>query len=162
MSIKPTEQLSVVIPMYNEEDNVDRLVKEVNQALADHPDFEIIIVDDGSKDNTLTKLNYLLPQYSHLKVLSHQRNFGQSVAIASGVSFASKPWIASLDGDGQNDPQDIFKLTSIANSNINTSMPLLIVGHRINRQDSAWKKFGSVFANIVRRKLLKDDLILFE
>jgi dolichol-phosphate mannosyltransferase len=153
--IKPSQQLSVIIPMYNEEGNVELLVNEVNQALTHHLDFEIIVVDDGSQDATLQKLNRLTATNLHLRVLRHRRNLGQSVAIFSGVYAATKPWVVTLDGDGQNDPKDIMQLIEAAENDV-LDKPLLIGGCRVNRKDSGWKKFGSKFANCIRSRCLKD------
>ena len=153
--IKPSQQLSVVIPMFNEEGNVETLVEEVNQALANHSDFEIIAVDDGSQDTTLQELNRLTATNLHLRVLRHRRNLGQSVAIFSGVCAATKTWVVTLDGDRQNNPKDIMKLIEVAENNM-LDKPLLIAGCRVNRKDSDWKKFGSKFANCIRSRCLKD------
>jgi dolichol-phosphate mannosyltransferase len=101
MKVKATEQLSMVIPMYNEEENVEPLITEVVEALAMHPDFEIIVVDDGSQDATPQKLQQLTDKYSQLRVLRHRSNLGQSVGIFSGVRAAAKPWMISFDGDGE-------------------------------------------------------------
>jgi dolichol-phosphate mannosyltransferase len=156
MQMKPTEQLSIVIPMYNEAENVTPLINEVGQALAKHPDFEIIVVDDGSRDRTWQKLTELTKIHSQLRILRHKRNLGQSVGIFSGILAATKPWIMTLDGDGQNDPKDIMLLVKSAEENM-SNKPLLIAGHRVNRKDSGWKKFGSKFANSIRRGFLKDN-----
>lgn len=157
MQILPTQQLSVVIPMYNEEDNVKPLIDEVTTALADHPDFEIIVVDDGSTDATHTRLQALTRNNPHVRPLQHCRNFGQSVGVLSGVRAASKAWIITLDGDGQNDPQDIMKLAQAVVEQQTFKKPILVAGHRVNRKDSRWKKFGSHFANSIRRRCLRDN-----
>jgi dolichol-phosphate mannosyltransferase len=114
-------------------------------------------VDDGSQDTTLHKLEELMHKYSQLRVLRHCRNLGQSVGIVSGVRGAAKSWIITLDGDGQNDPKDAMQLIQAAETNINIDKPLLVAGHRVNRKDSGWKKFGSKFANAIRQWCLKDD-----
>ncbi len=153
--IKPSQHLSVVIPVFNEEGNIAVLIAEINQALAHHSNFEIIVVDDGSQDATLQELNRLAKTDSHLRVLRHRRNLGQSVAIYSGVSAATISWVVTLDGDGQNDPKDIMKLVEAAENNM-FDEPLLIAGYRVNRKDSSWKRFGSKFANCIRSRCLKD------
>jgi len=157
MQTKPTEQLSIVIPMYNEEENVIPLINEVRQTLTQHPDFEIIVVDDGSQDATFQKLQQLTETHPQLRVIRHSRNLGQSVGIFSGIQAAAKPWIMTLDGDGQNDPKDIMQLVKVAEKNLSFNKPLLMAGHRVNRKDSSWKKFGSKFANSIRRCFLKDN-----
>lgn len=153
--IKPSQQLSVVIPVLNEEGNIATLIEEINQILVHYSNFEIIVVDDGSHDATLQELNRLAKTDSHLRILRHRRNLGQSVAIFSGVNAATKPWIVTLDGDGQNDPKDIMKLVEAAENNILDKL-LLIAGYRISRKDSNWKKFGSKFANSIRSRCLRD------
>ena len=92
-----------------------------------------------------------------MRVLRHKRNLGQSVGVFSGVQAATKPWIVTLDGDGQNDPKDAIKLAQAAENNMKIDKPLLVAGNRVNRKDSGWKKFGSKFANSIRRWFLKDD-----
>lgn len=157
MQIKPSEQLSVVIPMYNEADNVESLVREVHSALTQHPDFEILVVDDGSTDNTFPKLTQLAKIIPQLHPVQHKHNFGQSIGLITGIKRAKKPWIVTLDGDGQNDPADIPKLIQVAESSKTINAKLLLAGHRVNRKDSSWKKFGSRFANKIRRWFLHDD-----
>jgi len=156
MQIKPSQQLSVVIPMFNEEENAEPLVLEVYAALAKHPDFEIIVVDDGSKDATYAKLSELAKNIPQLRPIQHNSNFGQSAGLVSGIRMATKPWIVTLDGDGQNDPADIPKLIQVAESNNTTNSGLLLAGHRVNRKDTNWKKFGSRFANKIRHWFLRD------
>lgn len=156
MGINPSQQLAVVIPMFNEEDNVAQLLQEVCSALEHHPDFEIIVVNDGSTDATLDKLQALCKKIPQLRVVNHDGNFGQSIGLVSGIKAATKPWIATLDGDGQNDPADIPKLIQAAEAN-GAHAKLLLAGHRVNRKDTHWKKFGSKFANSIRQWFLKDN-----
>lgn len=156
MNIKPSEQVSVVIPMYNEEDNVEILVREVHAVLAQHPDFEIVVVDDGSRDSTLKKLGSLAKDMPQLRPVKHNGNFGQSIGLVSGIQAAKHPWIVTLDGDGQNDPADIPKLIQTAEA-VGVGSRILLAGHRVNRKDTKWKKFGSRFANRIRRWFLKDN-----
>lgn len=157
----PLQQLSVVIPMYNETENTAPLLREIAQALKDHPDYEIIVVDDGSTDGTLEALQSLKQEIPALRIVRHRHNSGQSVGILSGVRAATKAWIATLDGDGQNDPADIPNLAKEGAKAFepmkNSNMPLLIAGHRIDRKDSGWKLFGSRFANAIRRRFLRDS-----
>jgi len=156
MQIKPSEQISVVIPMYNEMGNVDTLIGEVDAALKSHPDYEIVVVDDGSTDGTRERLAELCKSNPHLRFIKHKRNLGQSVGVVTGVRHAKNAWIATLDGDGQNDPADIPNLIKAAEEK-STGRPVLIAGHRVNRKDSGWKRFGSKFANSIRHKVLRDD-----
>jgi len=166
MKTTPLQQLSVVIPMYNEADNVAPLLQEVQNALKNHPDYEVIVVNDGSSDNTQATLKSLQKEFPALRVLKHRRNLGQSVGVVTGVRAATKAWIVTMDGDGQNDPTDILKLAeegakALAADDVDTiknkKIPLLIAGHRTDRKDSGWKRFGSRFANSIRRRFLKDN-----
>ena len=148
-------QLSVVVPVFNERDNIPPLLAEIAAALRGRADFEIVYVDDASKDDSLAVLAEAKKQYPELRVVHHVSQSGQSTAIRNGVKAARGTWIATLDGDGQNDPADIPKLIAMR-----TESPReikLFAGWRVNRQDSASKRFGSRFANAIRRRLLRDD-----
>ena len=102
--------LSIVIPVFNERGNIGPLVQEVVQHLRGRIPFDIVCVDDQSQDDTRDVLTALKAEVPELRVLVHQRRSGQSTAIRTGVKHALSPWIATLDGDGQNDPADIPKL----------------------------------------------------
>src|SRR6478752_8975003 len=96
-----TPQLSVVVPVFNEQDNVGPLVGEILTALRGRIDFEIVYVDDNSRDATLATLQQLRAEAPELRVLHHVTQSGQSTAVRNGVKAARGPWIATLDGDGQ-------------------------------------------------------------
>ena len=100
---------SVVVPVCNEAENVEPLAREIDAALNSRS-YEMIFVDDGSTDETAAILKKLKSSLPALRVLSHSFRSGQSAAVASGVRAARAPWVATLDGDGQNDPADIPKL----------------------------------------------------
>src|SRR3954464_6264437 len=102
--------LSVVVPVHNERDNVVPLLQEIVSALRGHAAFEIVYVDDASKDDTLAVLTAAKAQFPELRVLRHLSQSGQSTALRTGIKAARGEWIATLDGDGQNDPADIPKL----------------------------------------------------
>ena len=102
-------QVSVVVPVRNEEGNVASLIGEIDAALK-HITHEIIYVDDGSTDNTYSHLKSLQSQFTQLKIVRHAQSCGQSTAVRTGVKAAQYAWVATLDGDGQNDPADILKL----------------------------------------------------
>ena len=144
-------RLSVVIPMRNEAGNAAPLVAEIEAALADIP-HEILCVDDGSTDGTAAEL-LDAAQTAPLIVLQHARSCGQSAAIVSGVRAARGAWIATLDGDGQNDPADIPRLLARAEAE---GGAILVVGHRVTRRDSWLKRRSSRIANAVRARLLGD------
>ena len=149
-----TPQLSVVVPVHNEEDNVAPLVGEIVAALRGHVDFEIVYVDDSSKDATLQRLRELQATTPELRVVRHLTNAGQSTAVRNGVKAARAPWIATLDGDGQNDPADIPAL--LAKRDASAPEVKLFAGWRVNRQDSGSKRWASKFANAIRSRMLRD------
>ncbi|HSD17440.1 MAG TPA: glycosyltransferase family 2 protein [Thermomonas sp.] len=148
-------QLSVVVPVHNEEDNVAPLVDEIVAALRGLVDFEIVYVDDTSRDATLQRLRDLQAITPELRVIRHLSNAGQSTAVRNGVKTAHAPWIATLDGDGQNDPADIPKL--LAQRDAAASDIKLFAGWRVNRQDSGSKRWASKWANAIRARMLRDD-----
>lgn len=150
-----TPQLSVVVPVHNEEDNVAPLVGEIVAALRGRIDFEIVYVDDTSKDGTLARLRELQTTVPELRVIRHLSNAGQSTAVRNGVKAARAPWIATLDGDGQNDPADIPNL--LAQRDAGDAQTKLYAGWRVNRQDSGSKRWASKWANAIRSRMLRDS-----
>ena len=150
-----TPQLSVVVPVHNEEDNVAPLVGEIVTALRGRIDFEIVYVDDTSKDATLQRLRDLQATVPELRVIRHVSNAGQSTAVRNGVKAARAPWIATLDGDGQNDPADIPKL--LAARDAAAPGVKLFAGWRVERRDSGSRRWASRWANAIRARMLRDD-----
>lgn len=150
-----TPHLSVVVPVFNEQDNVAPLVHEITAALRDVVSFEIVFVDDCSSDRTPEVLGALKRDVPELRVLRHLANSGQSAAIRSGVKAARGAWIATLDGDGQNDPADIPKL--LAKRDAAPADVKMFAGWRVNRQDSGSKRWASKLANAIRARMLRDD-----
>ncbi|MGD2131712.1 MAG: glycosyltransferase family 2 protein [Maricaulaceae bacterium] len=147
--------VSVVVPVYNEEENVGELAGEIAAALEGRA-YEMIFVDDCSSDGTNDALVALKATYPALRVLRHGANAGQSRAVRTGVLAARAPIVATLDGDGQNDPADIPKLVdALARPDAPADLAL-VGGRRAKRQDSSWKRFGSKVGNGVRKRLLKD------
>ena len=149
-------QISVVVPVRNETDNVETLMAEIHQVLSDQQTYEMIFVDDGSTDDTGRRLQQAMQIYPALRVLQHRHSCGQSRAIHSGVLAAQFSWIATLDGDGQNDPHDIPKLIAILQQQADDAL-WMINGHRFQRHDTGWRRFSSAFANRIRRAILHDD-----
>lgn len=147
--------LSIVIPVFNERGNIGPLVQEVVQHLRGHVPFDIVCVDDQSDDDTRDVLTALKAEVPELRVLVHQRRSGQSTAIRTGVKHALSPWIATLDGDGQNDPADIPKL--LAARDEGDAQTRLYAGWRVDRKDTASKRWASRWANGIRQRLLRDD-----
>lgn len=152
-------QLSIVVPVRNEADNVLPLLAEIHAALeggaAGPGDFEVIYVDDGSSDGTLARLGEALAHYPRLRVLAHRAGCGQSAALMTGVRAARGAWIATLDGDGQNDPADIAKLLAARDAARQPGLRL-VSGNRSKRRDSWLKRVASRVANGVRSRLLGD------
>ncbi len=152
MSINPP--LSVVVPVFNEQDNVAPLVHEIIAALRGVTDFEIVYVDDCSRDGTLAALRALKAQVPELRVVHHVAQSGQSTAIRNGVKAARGAWIATLDGDGQNDPADLPRL--LAQRAAASADVRLFAGWRVNRQDTGSKRWASKWANAIRSRMLHD------
>ena len=148
-------ELSVVIPVLNEAENVGPLLEEVVAALAGGPVFEVVYVDDGSTDATPGLLVDLCGRFPMLRVVTHANRYGQSMAIRSGVLVAQAPWIATLDGDRQNVPADLPRLWARAMA---PDGPALIAGQREKRQDTWVKRISSRIANRVRGAILRDGV----
>ena len=145
------KQLSVIVPVRNEQDNVASLIAEIAAALS--IEHEIVYVDDGSTDATYAMLKSLQKKYPQLRVIRHATSCGQSTAVRTGVKFAKYDWIATLDGDGQNDPADIPTLLAA----LTEGVELVGGNRRASRRDTWVKRMSSVIANTVRSKMLKDD-----
>lgn len=151
-------EVSIVIPVHNEAENIVPLIDEIIAAMHGAKSFEIIYVDDGSTDSTGLMLIDALAHYPALKVLRHKNGCGQSTAICTGVKAAKHVVIATLDGDGQNDPADIPRLYEYFMQQRQVNERLwMVAGWRNKRNDSAWRLFSSWFANTVRSTLLGDN-----
>jgi dolichol-phosphate mannosyltransferase len=148
-------QLSIVVPVRNEQDNILPLLEEIHAALGQLAEFEVIYVDDGSMDATPARLAEAMARYPRLRALAHRESCGQSTALMSGFRAARGEWIATLDGDGQNDPADIPKLLK-ARDGVQAANLQLVAGYRKTRRDSWLKRFSSRVANGVRSRLLGD------
>jgi dolichol-phosphate mannosyltransferase len=152
----PGLDVSVVIPVCNEQDNVLPLAREVHAALAGRYRFETLFVDDGSTDGTTEAVRAArrdgMPE---IRLIRHSVRSGQSAAVATGVRAARAPWIATLDGDGQNDPADIPSLL-VAARNAASPRLRLVMGNRTARRDTWLRRLSSRVANGVRGWMLKD------
>lgn len=149
-------QVSVVVPAQNEDENVVPLIEEIDNALHNVIEFEMVFVDDGSTDATWVRLQEARNRFNNLVILRHAKGAGQSVAIRSGVKAARYPWIATLDGDGQNDPSDIPALIEAVNALAQDGRPVMMAGQRAKRRDNWFRRFSSRVANGVRQALLND------
>jgi dolichol-phosphate mannosyltransferase len=147
-------RISVVIPAFNEEGNIGRLVEETFTQVPESALGEVIAVDDGSADGTAAEIKALLSQYPRLRYLRHGRRAGQSAALRTGVLAARFPVIATMDGDGQNDPADIMRLAARLGSQ--GLEPAMAAGIRAGRKGPGSRKVASRFANFIRDKVLAD------
>jgi dolichol-phosphate mannosyltransferase len=145
--------LSVVVPVRNEAGNIAPLVVEIASALQGRA-FEIVYVNDGSSDATEQELRGLMAQHPWLRQIRHKISCGQSAAIRTGVTMARAPVVATLDGDGQNDPAFLPKLVAV----LEAGAPRvgLVAGQRIGRKATGFKRLQSRIANGVRSAVLKD------
>jgi dolichol-phosphate mannosyltransferase len=152
----PSLGLSVVVPVFNELENVEPLILEIQATLENIIAYEIIFVDDQSGDGTLNKLVQLKSEIKRLRVLTHKKRAGQSAAVYTGVKAARAPLVVTLDGDGQNNPSDVPNLLSAYQANMDTTKKIMICGQRAKRKDSLVKLFSSRIANGIRSRLLGD------
>lgn len=150
-------KLSIVVPVHNENENLRPLIEEIEAALGTESDHEIIYVDDGSTDDTLARLIDLKQSFPRLRVLHHRRCCGQSTALHTGIRAAGGRVIATLDGDGQNDPGNIPALLDAWRELGQTGQPVLVAGYRRHRKDTGWRRFSSRCANRIRAGLLGDE-----
>ncbi len=149
----PNPALSVVIPFYNEEDNVSDLLSELKTVLATLAvPAEVIAINDGSRDGTLSVLVRVAQKWPELTVVDLKKNVGQAGALWAGFGVTQGEWIATLDGDGQNPPSEIIKLWNLR------SQSRMIVGRRVIRRDSRTRQIMSKVANVVRQALLRDGV----
>jgi dolichol-phosphate mannosyltransferase len=148
-------ELSVVVPVCNEAENVAPLAREIAATLQGRS-YEMLFVDDGSTDATGAELQRLRSSgLTTLRILRHSFRCGQSAAVATGVRAARGAWIATLDGDGQNDPADIPKLLAARDALADPGV-LLFMGNRISRKDTGFRRLQSRIANGVRGWMLGD------
>lgn len=146
---------SVVIPVQDEAESIGALLGEIGAALGPERRYEILVVDDGSRDGTPVRLRDLLAQGAlPLRVLSHGRRLGQSAALRTGIAAARAEWVVTLDGDGQDDPAGIPRLLEALARGPGTLR--LVCGWRRERSDPWPRRAASRVANAVRRALLRD------
>ena len=151
-------RITVVIPALNEAGNIGRLVEETYSHVPPAMLAEVIVVDDASTDATGAEVKALIADGRHagLRYLRHDQRSGQSSALRSGILAATMPVIATMDGDGQNDPRDIPRLVHEL-AVPGTSGPALVNGWRTKRKDTGSKRWASKAANWIRDKVLKDE-----
>jgi dolichol-phosphate mannosyltransferase len=151
-------RISVVIPALNEAGNICRLVNETYDRVPADMLAEVIVVDDGSDDATPDELKAMIAAGTHpgLRYLRHDRPSGQSTALRTGILAATCPIIATMDGDGQNDPSDIPRMVGRLGAP-GSSGPALVNGWRTHRKDKGSKRWASLAANRIRDWVLRDD-----
>jgi dolichol-phosphate mannosyltransferase len=145
-------ELSIIVPVYNEEDNILPLTREVQQAFANAGyDYELLFVDDASSDATWEKIKLARSLEPRVRALRHEKNAGQSAALWTGIQSSTSPLIATLDGDLQNDPADLPRLLA------ELEQSDFVCGVRNKRQDSWLRRFSSKVARKARKAALKVD-----
>ncbi len=147
---------AIIAPMHNEAGAIPALVAEIRDACTPLGPFEAVLVDDGSTDDTPRLLAEAAASHPWLRVVRHDRSFGQSAAIVSGVRAAHAPLIATIDGDGQNPPADIPRLLAPLLASDRPADLGLVCGVRAQRRDGRAKRLASRAANVMRRALLRD------
>lgn len=147
-------QASVVIAVYNEQENVAAVCEETLAALAGDFPFEVVFVDDGSSDETAEAVRALAARDPRVRLVRHPSRCGKSQAVRTGVKAAAAPWIATMDGDGQNDPKDLPLMLRAAWAAIGPSP--LVAGIRVRRNDPLSRKIATRFANGFRSAVLGD------
>ena len=145
---------SVVVPVFNEEDNLRPLVERVTKVMTEIGEpFEIVFVDDGSRDETPIRLRFLVDEYPHVRAVRFSRNYGQEAAVQAGYVHARGEWILQMDGDLQNPPEDIPKLLVKQGEGWD-----IVYGIRKNRQDPLFRKLASQAMRWVMRRMLAIEL----
>jgi dolichol-phosphate mannosyltransferase len=148
---RPVSGLSVVIPVFDEEENVGALARELREALADLPhSYEVIFVDDGSRDSTRKQVLEVAAADPRVRLVALERNQGQSAALVAGVRAARMSHVVTLDGDLQNDPADVPKLAALA------AVHDVVIGRRGERRDAPARRLAGRVANVVRQVVLGD------
>ena len=146
--------LSIIIPVKNERDNIQPLIREIASAIQSlNKEYEIIFVDDGSKDGSLDEMIKMKKEFPQIRILKFDKNYGQTSGLDAGIRNAKGEIISMLDGDMQNDANDILKLLDELKDCD------MVVGIRQKRQDNFIKKISSKIANSVRNKFTNDDII---
>ena len=147
-------KISIIIPIFNEEENIPPLLNEIVTVMSLIPfPWEIIAIDDGSTDRSYQILREAKAQYPQLKIVKFKRNSGQTAALWAGIRHAQGHLIVTMDGDRQNDPNDIPRMLELSEKFD------LVAGWRQNRKDTDWRKIQSRFANWLRRAVIQDGII---
>ncbi len=148
-------RLSLIVPVLNEADNVAAAAAEIAAALANIGEYEVIFVDDGSTDGTAERIVEARRTMAQIRVLRHRERAGKSAALRTGVLAARADWIATIDGDRQDDPTQIPFMLDVA-ERAGPPWPV-VIGVRLDRRDESSKRVATRIANGIRRRILKDD-----
>ena len=149
-------RLSLIVPVLHEADNVDGAVDEIAAAFTPLAnDYEVIFVDDGSTDGTAARVVAARARMPQLRLIQHPERLGKAIALRNGVTAARAEWIATIDGDRQDDPTQIPLMLGTAEA-AGPPYPV-VIGVRINRRDESNKRLASRIANAIRRRILQDD-----
>lgn len=158
MPPSPDVRLSVVIAVLDEAENIDPVCRELLDRLAPLGAFEVVFVDDGSTDDTAARLAAWVRDHATVRLLRHDRRCGKTAALRTGIAAARGAWVATMDGDGQNDPADVVGMARAGWAAERPDGPApLVAGVRTSRIDTRSKRFGSRLANRIRRSVLRDD-----
>jgi len=149
-------ELALVVPVSDEAENVAPVLEEVVATLQGAVDFEIIFVDDGSRDHSAERVLEAAAGRAFIRLLQHPRRRGKSAALLTGIEAARAPWIATMDGDGQNDPADALALYRALREAAEPGVALILAGSRRRRRASWIKRISSRVANRVRSGVLGD------
>ncbi len=145
--------VSLIIPIFNEEENIDNLFNEIKNCKVYELVTSIIFVDDFSSDRSIDKLNFIKKLNSKVVILKHKKNYGQSKCLLTAINHTNAPIIITIDGDGQNNPLDIFKLLDLY---LSDDSIYLVGGIRKKRMDNLIKIYSSKLANSFRKFILND------
>ena len=148
-------RLSLIVPVFNEADNVAGAAAEIADAFASVGDYEVIFVDDGSTDGTADRVAEVRRTMPQLRVVRHHERSGKSAAIRTGVLAARADWVATIDGDRQDDPTEIPLMLAAAEQ-AGPPWPV-VIGVRLARRDESSKRVATRIANGIRRRILRDD-----
>ncbi len=149
-------QLSIVIPVVDEAENIASVFAELQGKLARHGGYEVVFVDDGSRDSTVEEIQQLIAEHPHVRLVRHRGNCGKSAALITGATAARADWVVNMDGDGQNDPDDLWRLVEASRRADAPADLLLVAGQRRKRNDTRLKQISSRVANRVRRGITGD------
>jgi len=146
--------LNIVLPVYNEVQNLKPIAEEIRESVSElDRSYQIVFVDDGSTDSSTEKLRELCERFSNVSSIHFRKNRGQSAAFAAGFQKTEGKLVITMDSDGQNDPSDIPRLLE------HSEEVEVVVGYRRNRRDTLWKRFGSRVANSVRNWITGDNIV---